>query len=150
MELAQALIRSGTRFSHAVSTLFQLRGVLCGKSGVVWRRSAPIHDRQQGREDNTVQKEAGEPQPHDCSGTLLHSIMSPCTDVASERQTFEADRLDRLFGFHLTEARTSSIRAASSGGKGMRLNGLTFEPPVFPCGTRPTAVPVAAPTMRSS
>lgn len=32
----------------------------------------------------------------------------------------------------------------------MLLKGLTFVPPVFPRGTRPTAVLMAAPAMRSS
>jgi hypothetical protein len=40
------------------------------------------------------------------------------------------------------------IIAASSDGTGKDLNGLMFEPPVLPVGTRPKAVFVAAPTIR--
>jgi hypothetical protein len=33
---------------------------------------------------------------------------------------------------------------------GMGKNGLTLDPPVFPCGTNPSAVVVVAPTMRKT
>ena len=39
---------------------------------------------------------------------------------------------DRLAGCHFLEVRASSICAASSGGIGMGLNGLTLVPPVLP------------------
>ena len=39
---------------------------------------------------------------------------------------------DGLLEYHLLEVRASSISAASSGGIGMLLNGVTFVPPVFP------------------
>lgn len=43
-----------------------------------------------------------------------------------------------------------SITAAKSGAIGIFLNGLTLAPPVFPCGTNPNAVLVAAPAIRKS
>lgn len=53
------------------------------------------------------------------------------------------------------EARTSAgaasrMRGSRSAGTGMRANGMTFEPPMGPSTTRPTAVFVAAPTMRGT
>jgi hypothetical protein len=49
---------------------------------------------------------------------------------------------------HLAEACARWMIASSSGGTGMRLNGLTLEPPVFPYGTSPIGVKAAAPAMR--